>query len=59
MKVHYINDGTNFSGLSACGQVYIWNDIRPHLYATILKKNVTCKNCLKVINAKKHNLTTY
>ena len=59
MKVHYMDANTRFSGVSACGQADIWNDNRFYMYATILKKNVTCKNCLKVINAKKHNFTTY
>ena len=58
MKVHLINGDTRFSGLSACGQADVWNDDRPYLYGTIIKKNITCKNCLRVLNAKKYNKTT-
>lgn len=56
MKVHYISipkfEGIkkkSFSGMSACGGFCIYNDDKNYLTCTIIKKNVTCKNCKQTI----------
>ena len=63
MKIHYTPRTRDYNSLtekedwfynlfSACGILSVLN-------STHVKKKVTCKNCLRVINAKKHNHKTF
>ena len=56
MKVHYVSipkfvdiKRTSFSGMSTCGGFCVYNDDKDCFTCTIIKKNVTCKNCKRTI----------